>query len=238
LLGLPEFKYSTTPEPVDYLAGQGAVEPIFGPFDIIPDAVKKMTGSDLAAFVSGFLSPKSLLKRNPSTLNLNKGDVVYRAVENPVPFGTSRRFDHPGDQFGTHVTVDPETARYIISEGGYTTDKFYKMFSNVGKPLVVSDGDWTLDRLIPRILKENPGAFSKGGEKALLRLMNRYEKAYRNSFADELPALQDQYAKAVQRVLQREGFDHISYINSVEGTPSESAILFNEGAHTRPSLVK
>jgi hypothetical protein len=41
LLGLPEFKYSTTPEPVDYLAGQGAVEPIFGPSDIIPDTLMK-----------------------------------------------------------------------------------------------------------------------------------------------------------------------------------------------------
>ena len=40
-----------------------SIEPILGFSDIIPDAVKQLTGSDLLAFASGFLSPQSMIKK-------------------------------------------------------------------------------------------------------------------------------------------------------------------------------
>ena len=218
--------------------GSGAVEPIMGFSDIVPDAVKSLTGSDLAATASSFFSPSSIIKRAPKANKLYEGQDIYRAVEFPREGFVDRRYVEPEYEFGAHVTVDPNTAREIVDAKGYKTSNFLSMKSNVGKPIWVTDNRWEVNFLVPRLINENRDILSEKTIRKLERAVDHYEIDREQGFISQQDGINSRYAKRVQQILKESGFDHISYINMQEGKPVESAILFNALDQTPSKLMR
>jgi len=168
----------------------------------------------------------------------------------------SRRFADPGEEFGTHVGTDRSAAedisrdiRGFVDENGMLT-----MASKVEKPYWVEDtgGTWNPTQVVETLLNrvgahldtiKNKGSLSPSAKKQLIEISNKYLDYKRawdeptgvlSSVAkpgmtqpEYVAALDTKYNKQIQKILKDEGFDHISYINTREGNPVESAILFD-----------
>ena len=223
--------YNTSVDP-----SKDAIEPIMGLSDIAPDAVKRITGSDVAAIASGLFSPFSIVKKTPKA-NLTEGQDIYRAVRDPVEGRVSRRENYPEYEFGIHVTVDPQTARWIRDTNQYGPD-ILTMKSKVSKPIWVSDGEWDPKNLSERLVKENADKLSDKLAAAILKVGFDYDISRVQSLYSEQGAVMTKYAKKLQKLLMDNGYDHISYINMIEGAPVESAILFSNAAATAPKLTQ
>jgi hypothetical protein len=174
---------------------------------------------------------------NLGMAGLAYGQTIFRGVLDPVAGKVSRRMEQPEYEFGTHVSIDPDTAQMFARSTG--TDDYLKAYSNVKNPLWVSDGEWTVDRLVERLINEHDD-LAKALETKLLKERTAYIKEKDNTIADKeaMAKLDNKYAKRLQAVLKKAGYDHISYINKREGRPVESAILFDTGSHTRTTVVK
>ena len=168
----------------------------------------------------------------------------------------SRRFADPGEELGMHVGTDRSAAEHISREKrGFVDEKgILTMASKVEKPYWVEDtgGSWnptqTVEALLNRVgpnldSMRNKGNLSKSAKEQLIEISNRYLD-YKNAWdkedgvlssiakpgmsqSDYVAALDTKYNKQIQEILKKEGFDHISYINTREGNPVESAILFD-----------
>lgn len=168
----------------------------------------------------------------------------------------SRRFADPGEEFGTHVGTDRSAAEHISREerGFVDENGILTLASKVEKPYWVEDtgGSWnptqTVEALLNRVgpnldSMRNKGNLSKSAKEQLIEISNKYlyyknawdkEDGVLSSIAkpgmsqlDYVAALDTKYNKQIQEILKKEGFDHISYINTREGNPVESAILFD-----------
>lgn len=229
---------TVVPDPFDKEAN--SLESLTGPSDIIPEAVYKLTGSELTSFLAGFLSPTQMIKGGAKKVQkLVEGQDVYRWTATPNPEILSRRFEHPGNEFGMHVGTDRSPGEYMSRDyrGFVDESGMLKMKSKVNKPLWLPDtnGGWhpelVVDSIITGRLQGNV-KFSDQG----LRKLYKEQKTWRDwqdsnepNWTKELHMQKiEEYTKRVQKIIKEEGYDHISYKNTAEGNLGvESAIIFD-----------
>ncbi len=141
--------------------------------------------------------------------------------------------------------------RGFVDENGMLT-----LASKVEKPYWVEDtgGAWNPDQVVYVLTKrvgpnldgmtlKDKGRLSKPAIEQLYKIQRDYKK-YKEAWdkedgvlssitkpgmkqEDYVAALDTKYNKQIQEILKKEGFDHLSYINTREGNPVESAILFD-----------
>jgi len=141
--------------------------------------------------------------------------------------------------------------RGFVDENGMLT-----MASKVEKPYWVEDtgGTWNPDQVVHALTNrvgpnldgmtlKDKGMLSKPAIEQLYKIQRDY-KNYKEAWdkedgvlssitkpgmkqEDYVAALDTKYNKQIQEILKKEGFDHLSYINTREGNPVESAILFD-----------
>ena len=95
--GLLTPKPAVVPDPFDRQAN--AAIPIMGASEILPNMVGRMTGSPMAEFAAGFLSPSSWMK-SPKALGIIKNKKIHDAAL---------------DYFGK--TTNPKETGYILDDG-------------------------------------------------------------------------------------------------------------------------
>lgn len=196
----------------------------------------------------------SLGKGLAGVLGLVKGQAISRGTSVPRELFNSetlsRRLTDPGIEGGMHVTVAPETSAGHFAYNWYTGEPgtHIRMKSNVSNPYWTEDTGsvWTPEKMADAILNRTGEHLDKMDMKAKGILPLEARKKVR-ALADEW--LQDigydprtgqhqvsvetrdrlagKYNKKIQKVLRENGFDHISYINTAEGAPVESAIIFD-----------
>lgn len=259
------------------------------------EEILKKKGAEMATDVLQTISPVGLVA------GLIKGQKVFRgALKDKDTFGKiSRRFEQPGHEFGTHVSIDPATAEEFsdkfLAKAANKQAVVYELESKVDKPLKLRDtgGSWSPDTVIdaiedavatttkretkygdyvefkdlpkdkqdaliergldtPNLLyhpdkmyttinnKDVEARFSDKALEKLKELRTDYRNQVEKYFTDPsikkkhanlsmyVSDIDHKFAKDLQKVIKEEGYDHISYINTVEGVPSESAILFDE----------
>jgi len=242
--GLPRWSPQASNVPAVWPPNSGEVGSVYFPSDPLYEsagqAVEQATGSPTLGFIASTVSPKTLANvLKPATgaaKKLYEGQDIYRAVRYPYEGAVDLRYRFPEHEFGTHVTIDPETAKFVHKQQGYDTDYILKMKSNVKSPIWVSDGAWEVNFLAERLVRENADKLPPEVAKKILKVGYDYsDERLKRSWGEQSEVLSE-YAKKLQKVLKDSGFDHISYINTVEGKPVESAILFNRLDQTPSEL--
>lgn len=171
--------------------------------------------------------------------------ISRRFADPAEEFGTHVSVDRSAPE---HISRE---LRGFVDENGMLT-----MASKVEKPYWVEDtgSTWNPDQVVnvltnrvgPTLDKmslKDKGRLSKKAIETLYKIQRDY-KNYKEAWnkengilssitepgmtqEDYVAALDTKYNKQIQEILKKEGFDHISYINTREGNPVESAILFN-----------
>lgn len=234
-----------------------------GMFEDYINTVKGRLQDPLGTLANALKEGTTLTKENPFGMfgagAMTKGQAIYRGTKRiPDMAVVSQRLQNPGNEFGMHVTVDPNTADLMqYNYQGGDKGGIIGMKSNVDKPLTLPDtgGRWSPDIVIDQILKnkhmvtgakeksvnigtkENPlfikdYVLPKQLEKDLLSFKNNYKQTIDKEGATE--DVVNSGAKELQSILKKNGFDHISYTNKREGVPSESAILFDNLSYKDP----
>lgn len=216
----------------------GEVESLMGLSDILPDAVYQVTGSDLAAFASGFLSPSQWLKKGANSVQkLTKGQKIYRGIEK----GTEDLAYVNPREVGAHYTTHKETGQKFANKYG-DKGQLLEHTSKVNKPFYLEEmypATWWPHVTAQNILNRGKSKLSAAAKNEIDLISRQWLDDFANIETDNIDdyvAIKDElsgmYNRKIVDVLKQEGYDHISYPNVADevaegGKGLESAIIFD-----------
>jgi hypothetical protein len=270
----PEHKPTATPildAPLSFISGEYKPEITkeSGLLDRISEYFKQDV-SQATEFMVGAtadLAKKAQVGEEPSVMDYSMSGLEMMPMAGLMTKGTKmfrggkgeykslediRSLKESPEEFGMHVSIDPDTAA-MFSERG--TGGISKMEFVGDNPIyaIDTDADWYPDRTINTILRDKRNTKLTAKDRESLEdisydykdavyeaeefnnmLYSKYSrgdisaKEASDKKALSVYEINLKYNKKIQAYLDKKGYDHISYINTSEGPPVESAIVWNK----------